>query len=255
MQVLYASDLDGTLIYSAKFLAKHDYFSPVYPVEYEDGHPSNYMYAKALDRLAEIRKDPNVVFVPVTLRTAKELANLSLGITPEYAIIANGGAILHNGVPIKEWQNIVHSSLASVDFSYIIQVCRKVFTSHKREPKLIDDCFVSVKLADAKERRNFSNILHDIFPKCSFSSDDARNYILPPYVNKGDSLRWLRRHLKINTTVAAGNQLTDLPMLKVADYAFVTKEAVLEFGDHMRDNSCSLEVMNFVTRLADQSNK
>ncbi|MEU6080998.1 HAD family hydrolase [Streptomyces sp. NPDC047108] len=111
--VLVASDLDRTLIYSAAALALDmpDAQAPrLLCVEVYERKPLSYMTETAavlLDRLAR-----ETVFVPTTTRTRAQYGRISLpGPAAPYAICANGGHILVDGVSDTDWHAQVLASL------------------------------------------------------------------------------------------------------------------------------------------------
>ena len=107
--VLVASDLDRTLIFSAKafFLEVPDHLAPAMVV--------TELYRGCADlvhdphrRTAAARTDPDGHLRPVTTRTEAQYRRVRLpGAVPEYAVTTNGGVLLKNGEPDIEWQTTV----------------------------------------------------------------------------------------------------------------------------------------------------
>ena len=100
MPVLVASDLDRTLIYSSAALAltMPDARAPrLLCVEVHESRPLSYLTETAAGLLTEL--GDAAVFVPTTTRTRKQYQRINLpGPVPKYAICANGGHILVDGV-------------------------------------------------------------------------------------------------------------------------------------------------------------
>lgn len=105
MTVLVCSDLDRTLIYSAAAFDLHgpDEAMPrLLCVEFYQGKPLSYVTetaARTLEALAEA-----AVLVPSTTRTPEQYRRVRLlEKPPPYAICANGGHLLVDGVDDPEW--------------------------------------------------------------------------------------------------------------------------------------------------------
>ncbi|BAS11078.1 conserved hypothetical protein [Arthrobacter sp. Hiyo4] len=107
--ILVASDLDRTLIYSARafFLDVPDHLAPDMVVaELHEGVPISFMTRTAERLLLELTR--TTIFVPVTTRTEAQYRRVRLpGAVPEYAVTTNGGVLLKNGEPDIEWQTTV----------------------------------------------------------------------------------------------------------------------------------------------------
>ncbi|CAM5461214.1 hypothetical protein SDIAM26S_04361 [Streptomyces diastaticus subsp. diastaticus] len=115
MTTLVASDLDRTLIYSAAALGltAPDAEAPrLLCVEVYESRPLSYLTETAAGLLAELARE--TLFVPTTTRTREQYRRIRLPVpTPGYAICANGGHLLVDGVADEEWNRSVRSRLDS----------------------------------------------------------------------------------------------------------------------------------------------
>src|SRR4051812_34112485 len=111
--LLIASDLDRTLIYSLAASRLGGLPVPeVSCVEYLDGAPLSFLTAAAGRDLAELSE--LTVFVPTTTRTRAQLARVNLpGRPAPYAVAANGGHIVVDGVADPDWTQQVARVLAA----------------------------------------------------------------------------------------------------------------------------------------------
>ncbi len=113
MPVIVASDLDRTLIYSAAALAltMPDARAPrLLCVEVHES-PLSYLTETAAQLLTELGDE--ALFVPTTTRTRKQYQRINLpGPPPTYAICANGGHLLVDGVSDRDWHARVQARLA-----------------------------------------------------------------------------------------------------------------------------------------------
>jgi hypothetical protein len=115
---LIGSDLDRTLIYSPRALAldMSDETAPrLLAVEVHHGKPLSFMTERCAELLVELIAAAE--FVPVTTRTRAQYERVHLpGPTPEwaprYAICANGGQLLVDGVTDEDWHAQIKATLA-----------------------------------------------------------------------------------------------------------------------------------------------
>ncbi|MFE4977644.1 HAD family hydrolase [Kitasatospora sp. NPDC056651] len=119
MGVLVASDLDRTLIYSERAMALDTSDRPaprLLCVEEYQGRPLSFMTGRAAALLAELARE--TCFVPATTRTPEQYGRIRLpGPTPDwvpaYAICANGGQLLVDGVPDGDWRTEITGRIAA----------------------------------------------------------------------------------------------------------------------------------------------
>lgn len=116
MNVVLASDLDRTLIYSAAALALSgpDEEAPrLLCVETYEHTPLSYMTETAAGLLATLGAERNrALFVPATTRTRAQYRRIRLpGPPPRYAVCANGGHLLVDGESDPEWHASVRRRL------------------------------------------------------------------------------------------------------------------------------------------------
>ena len=107
-------DLDRTAIYSAAALDLRmpDAEAPrLLCVEIYRGAPLSFLTEAAVDTLRRLQDVATVV--PTTTRTPEQLARVRLpGPPARYAIAANGGQLLVDGVPDRDWAAAVRQRLA-----------------------------------------------------------------------------------------------------------------------------------------------
>ena len=97
--ILFASDLDNTLLFSHKHAQAGDVC-----VEYLDGKAQGFFTPKVIRGLAQINR--TMRFVPVTSRSIAQFLRIQFppGCVPKYALVANGGLLLRNGAVDPAWQ-------------------------------------------------------------------------------------------------------------------------------------------------------
>ncbi|MGW0596905.1 HAD family hydrolase [Streptomyces sp. NPDC002776] len=224
MPVLVASDLDRTLIYSSAALAltMPDARAPrLLCVEVHESKPLSYMTETASQLLAEL--GDAALFVPTTTRTRKQYQRINLpGPPSKYAICANGGHLLVDGVSDPEWQARVNARLAdecatldevrdhlmaTADPLWVRKhrVAEDLFAYLVVERELLPDDWVK-ELAVWAENRGWT-----------VSLQGRKLYAVPKPLTKSAAMNELARRTGADLTLAAGDSLLDADLLLAAD--------------------------------------
>ncbi|WP_329194943.1 MULTISPECIES: HAD family hydrolase [unclassified Streptomyces] len=226
MTVLVASDLDRTLIYSAAALGL-TMPDPVAPrllcVEVHESKPLSYMTETAAALLAELTADPGVVWVPTTTRTRKQYQRIRFpGRPAKYAICANGGQLLVDGVPDRDWRRQVAARLAE-ECAPLAEVYAHLLATADpawlRKARVAEDLFAYLVVERA--------LVPDEWLKALVSWAEPRGwtvslqgrkiYAVPGPLTKSAAMRELARRTGAATTLAAGDSLLDADLLLAAD--------------------------------------
>lgn len=225
--VLVASDLDRTLIYSSAALAlgMPDAQAPrLLCVEVHESKPLSYMTEDAADLLAQLTGE--AVFVPTTTRTRKQYQRIQLpGTAPKYAICANGGHILVDGVTDVDWHASVLRRLAeecaplseirayltaTTDLSWVRKhrVAEDLFAYLVVERERLPEEWLGRFGAWAEERG------------WTVSLQGRKVYAVPKPLTKSAAVREVARRIGATLTLAAGDSLLDADLLLAADRAW-----------------------------------
>ncbi|MGW0647644.1 HAD family hydrolase [Streptomyces umbrinus] len=223
-KVLVASDLDRTLIYSSAALAltMPDARAPrLLSVEVHESKPLSYMTETAAGLLAELGDVAD--FVPTTTRTRKQYQRIQLpGPAPKYAICANGGHLLVDGVTDPEWHTSVTERLAR-ECAPLDEVREHMEATADpawvRKHRLAEDLFVYLvverellpedwmkELAVWAENRGWT-----------VSLQGRKIYAVPKPLTKSAAMREVARRTGATLTLAAGDSLLDADLLLAAD--------------------------------------
>ncbi|CAL9410618.1 hypothetical protein SUDANB58_01636 [Streptomyces sp. enrichment culture] len=224
MPVLVASDLDRTLIYSSAALALTvpDARAPrLLCVEVYDGKPLSYLTETAARLLTELAD--TAVFVPATTRTREQYRRIALpGPPPKYAICANGGHLLVDGVADADWHARVRARLA--DECVPLAEVREHLVSAAdplwvRKHRIAEDLFAYLvverdllppdwvkELAVWAENRGWT-----------VSLQGRKVYAVPKPLTKSAAVREVARRTGADLTLAAGDSLLDADLLLAAD--------------------------------------
>ena len=225
--MIFASDLDGTLIFSKKHCETISEYTEIVLVEKNGQEEISYMTKKSIEILKSMLKLS--VFISVTTRTVEQYKRIFIfqdEIIPKFAITSNGGKILVNGEIDKEWEDYIDEGIEKLSMS-----AEDVF---KRLSKFMNDSWVlSYRFADElfwvfivnrdnmpeNEMKNYINWANDNGWKVSIQG--RKLYIIPEFINKWSALNHLNQNLADNLIISAGDSLLDYPMLINSTYGYV----------------------------------
>jgi hypothetical protein len=228
---LVASDLDRTLIYSARALAFDvpDEEAPrLLSVEVHNGRPLSYMTERAAELLIELIR--SCVFVPATTRSRAQYQRVNLaGPTPDwvprYAICANGGHLLVDGIVDEDWhtdvrrrladscaplEEIVHHLALTADPEWTLKrrVAEDLFSYLVVERAMLPDGWLTELTGWAAER------------SWTVSLQGRKVYAVPEPLSKSSALAEVERRTGASTVLTAGDSLLDAELLLAADAGF-----------------------------------
>ncbi|MEK3751021.1 HAD family hydrolase [Paenibacillus sp. FSL E2-8871] len=223
--MIYASDLDRTLIYSLGAIGVPENTPGLIPAEIIEGKTRSYISQQALNQLMDL--NTRIIFIPVTTRTIQQYKRINLfqeTVIPDYAVTSNGGNILIGGVVDKEWRESIgrlvarHSAGAEEVRSYIKAVVREDWIISEN---YCDDLFYSFMVyrdqLPLDEITNLSDRLYNLGWRVSLQG--RKLYAVPAAVNKSDAILHLRRTVRSEPMVASGDSLLDKSLLESSDYA------------------------------------
>ncbi|WP_425424343.1 HAD family hydrolase [Streptomyces lushanensis] len=225
--VLVASDLDRTLIYSAAALQlpMPDAEAPrLLCVEVYGSKPLSYLTETAAGLLEELAR--TTVFVPTTTRTREQYGRVHLpGPEPRFAICANGGHILVDGVSDTAWQARVADRLAdecaplaevrahllaAADPAWLLKerIAEDLFAYLVVDRTLLPEGWVK-ELSEWARGRGWT-----------VSLQGRKIYAVPQPLTKSAAMREIARRTGAGLTLAAGDSLLDADLLLAADRAW-----------------------------------
>ncbi|MEU9188157.1 HAD family hydrolase [Streptomyces sp. NPDC048484] len=223
-RVLVASDLDRTLIYSANALALTgpDAEAPrLLCVEVYESRPLSYVTETAAGLLAELGEVAD--FVPTTTRTREQYHRIRLpGPASKYAICANGGHLLVDGVSDPAWHARVTERLAR-ECAPLDEVRAHMAANADpawvRKQRVAEDLFV------------YFVVERDLLPEewvkelavwadgrgWTVSVQGRKIYAVPKPLTKSAAMREVARRTGATRALAAGDSLLDADLLLAAD--------------------------------------
>ncbi|WP_372407488.1 HAD family hydrolase [Streptomyces luteireticuli] len=224
MNTLIASDLDRTLIYSsaALRLAGPDAAAPrLLCVEVYEGRPLSYLTETAAELLAGLARTG--AFVPATTRTLAQYGRVRLpGPPPRYAVCANGGEILVDGVPDTAWRARVRRAVADgcapMD-EVRAHIARTADPAWLLKSRTADGLFAYLVVDRERLPAAWADELAAWAGErgWSVSLQGRKIYAVPRPVTKGAAVTEVARRTGAGRVLAAGDSLLDADLLLAAD--------------------------------------
>lgn len=213
--ILFACDLDNTLLYSYKYRKVGDLC-----VEMLHGKEHGFMTPHTIELLKDIK---NLVdFVPVTTRSIEQYGRIiwPTDCTPKYAIVANGAVLLKDGKIERAWREASEYMIAPYKDELLALMLE--FTDPRKflRCRIVDDaymfvyCYNNISPMDCVCTYGHRSRLKVV---CS----GKKVYFFPPAINKGSAIKRLKAILRPITTIVAGDSTIDIPMLNKADLAII----------------------------------
>jgi hypothetical protein len=231
--MIFASDLDRTLIYSRQFCEQYpSAASQLQLIEEHEGRELSVMSQAAMIKLEKIGE--MMMFVPVTTRTLEQYNRIRLfhKKVPHYAIINNGGMVLIKGNVDSNWQKKLQIKLLAECmpmreiWEFFHKTLNGPWISVARQA---DGLFCYFIVDQAKiPAENLYNFAQKIVNwGWELILQGRKLYLIPKVVNKGDALKYVKDMSGRNLIVAAGDSQLDVCMLKVADYPIIPRHGEL----------------------------
>ena len=208
MKILFACDLDGTLIHSYKKRREDDICVEIY-----DGREQSFISRRELALLREI--STKILFIPVTTRSFEQYRRIfwAKGLKIRYAMVANG-AIFLDGEQKTFFQEIIAPYATELEFQ-----CKKYADDENFTIcRIVDESFLFLRCRDELNAADF-RFETNLTVQCT----EKKIYLFPPPLNKGNAVNFLAERFNPDKIICAGDTDIDLPMLKLADVAFIKK--------------------------------
>ncbi|MDN4604899.1 HAD family hydrolase [Paenibacillus sp. F6_3S_P_1C] len=231
--MIYASDLDQTLIYSRRSMGVSDDASGIVPAEWIRGELSAFMSDEALNRLKALPED--IIFMPVTTRTVEQYRRIQIfqqDVIPAYAVTSNGGNVLIEGEVDQSWNDYVRSQLQqhSAEAVEVRQMFSDVLNSDwVAGERLCDELFFAFVIH--RDRMPIEQVTEKIQALESLgweaSIQGRKLYLVPSGVNKRAAVEYVRHQIGNVPVIASGDSLLDRSLLDFADYAIAPRHGEL----------------------------
>ena len=231
--MLFATDLDRTVIHASRFLKAG---LDATCVEYLDGREISYMTEKAQSLVETVKRTEGLYLVPVTTRSRKQFERVQPFQDCPYAIVANGGIILKNGQPLTAWQDKMSRLRQNLHAEYegILQSLEQLKPYLTKEPVLVDDLFYFTKVVEDREvvERDLWPLLEELVAgrDWTFTIQGIKLYLLPSEVSKENALAYLVQELNQTSVITSGDGKLDAGFLALGNPAFIPERSeVLDY--------------------------
>jgi hydroxymethylpyrimidine pyrophosphatase-like HAD family hydrolase len=242
--MIFASDLDRTLIYSNRAIEElgRPGKTMLKPVERKDDKWISFMTTASFSMLEEINR--RFLFIPITTRTTNQFNRIFIfkkEIPLTYAITSNGGHILYKGEEVEEWSAILSAKLQKdVASNKEVQDCLK-----KKEFRLsglvkqVEDLFFYFILENSLSSVEINEISNSIMSfGWRISLQGRKLYFIPKAINKGTALEYICNTERLKVITGAGDSNLDWDFLKHCPNRHVPIHGELASNDFI--TSCSV---------------
>lgn len=222
--MIFACDLDQTLIYSRKSMGLFD-ADELTIVEYYEGEPLSFMSNRAMQLLRLL--DKQLLFVPATTRTLEQyrrVFGIADELAPRYAITGNGGTVLIDGTPDESWRQQVLRLTGErcASFREIDDLFGGISSDvWVRKRTLCEETFFTILIERDRLPEDVMERLHERLPGLGWncSLQGRKLYLMPDTVSKGAAVAYVMERSGSSALFAAGDSLLDESMLRIADDA------------------------------------
>jgi hydroxymethylpyrimidine pyrophosphatase-like HAD family hydrolase len=231
--MIFASDLDRTLIYSKKFLTPD--LIDITVVEERNYEALSHMTNKAIALLCLINE--KLFFVPTTTRSLEQYNRINIfqnQIQPKYAIVANGGILLVNNCIDLNWAKVIKERLSTVTSPMdIIKKCEFFLKDETiNSYRCCDDLFIYAVLKTNNLNLEKYKVLELLVTQLGYTvtRNGRKIYIIPSFLNKWEPIKNIMAKEQDNHLIAAGDSILDLPMLSKAKYGVIPSHGELHIS-------------------------
>jgi len=224
MKIL-CTDLDNTIIYSYK----HDIGNEKMNVELYKEREISFISNHTYELLKKVKEE--FLIIPTSTRTKEQYnrIDLKIGIF-KYALVCNGSVLLVDGKKDKDWYE--ESLRLAKPSNLEVKKALEYLENDKRrtfELRYIEDLFVFTKCDEAE---TVVNELREYLDKnlVNVFNNKEKVYVLPTSLSKGKAIERLRKYLKVEFIIAAGDSEFDISMVEAADVGLVPYGFKSEFN-------------------------
>ena len=224
MKIL-CTDLDNTIIYSYK----HDIGNEKMNVELYKEREISFISNHTYELLKKVKEE--FLIVPTSTRTKEQYERIDLKIgTFKYALVCNGSVLLVDGKKDKDWYE--ESLRLAKPSNLEVKKALEYLENDKRrtfELRYIEDLFVFTKCYKSE---TVVNELREYLDKnlVNVFNNKEKVYVLPTSLSKGKAIERLRKYLKAEFIIAAGDSEFDISMVEAADVGLVPYGFKSEFN-------------------------
>lgn len=220
--VLFASDLDNTLLFSHRHRMETDQC-----VELLEGKEQGFCTRHSLELLAQVRE--KTLFIPVTTRSVAQYQRIRWpdACRPRCAAAANGGILLVDGGEDLAWSARTRELTAPWQGELLALQARLPEAPVLRRYRMVDGLYLFAA-CDSGEDAQAGGQFFAGQTGLDIQVSGRKVYFFPPPLSKGEAIRRLRERFRPDKTVCAGDSVIDIPMLRAGDVAILPERALLQ---------------------------
>lgn len=222
--MIFTTDLDRTLIYSERVLSKYPSNVDYTVVEAVDDRSISFTSTAFFNWIRNREKGRDLKVVANTARSIREFIRVDIHKEFDYAIVANGGIILKDGIPIEDWEENIDRNNINKLMTHIIEDLSNMKCINYNS-RVIDNSYLLTKTSNNEECTQELNQLVQKYKDISFMVQRNKVYIIPNEISKVNAIKWLSEYLGEEIVLAAGDSETDLDMLKTSKVSIVPGHA------------------------------
>lgn len=229
--MIFATDLDRTLIYSHLFLENAACTYQL--IERKGEKPIAYMSDKAIELIKKLHQKAHII--PITLRNEEEFQRIDLFrevIVPEIYVTNNGGTIYYQGKEDEEWTTHILKKMAALKLSHE-QIKEGFLALYQGKIEKMVNCGNLVWLfMGEKEHIDVEGVstFARQYEEQGWCIDVSgrKVYVYPYFVTKWEAVSYIKKKYFNETIFAAGDSIFDKEMVEKADYGMVPKACYIE---------------------------
>ena len=213
--ILFASDLDNTLLFSYKHKKDSDIC-----VEYLDGKEQGFFTEKSVELLCSINR--SMTFIPITSRSIEQYKRIQFPEdgTPKYAVTTNGAILLVDGEVDTDWYEASKNAVDPWRQELLDTYELLASISEAKRYRIVDDMYLFTACDTPSEAEQVAELVHGK-TNLDIAVSGRKVYFFPPPINKGQAIQRLIIKFSPEHTISAGDTLIDVPMLQEADWAII----------------------------------
>ncbi|MDZ5473143.1 HAD family hydrolase [Bacillus sp. 31A1R] len=226
--MMFASDLDRTLIFSTRVLKEFPCQDELTSVEQKSGKDVSFMTKKSHLLLKEIAS--KILFVPVTTRSIEQFKRIDMfqtAIKAPYIVTTNGATIFYKDHILKDWNEKITKDIKeeAVPKEELIKLLATHFSGEIRN---VDHAFIYYILKERLTLGEFDG-LKDLLRNMGWRilTHGKKLYFIPKPVSKGNAVKYIQAREGKTTLIGAGDSLLDEDFLEHCQHRFVPSHGEL----------------------------
>ena len=208
-KIFFITDLDRTIIHS-----KHSGCRCVEKLGYKE---ITYMTDYAYEKLQELLKREEFIFIPCTMRNINQTLRVDFirSYNPKIIICTNGAQIYINGKLDEVWDKQMKSLCDKNDWIKNIKYLENLKEEYKEligiiEVRNIEDFYITVKCVNSNKADKFYNIISNSFDKSiNVLNIEAKIFIIHNRINKVYAVDYIIERFNIKKLITSGDTEVD----------------------------------------------